>query len=355
MKKLYFYVLTFFAALTTINAQVVLTESNHAPSVGDSYEMYQVDSSLVSPGASGTSAVWTFTTAEYTRTNVLISNTYTTPSSVSSGSLYPSATVVGTAGNVKRFYSSSPSQLSFWGGNFTASSFNVDYYFSTAANHAPYTFVYGQSATSSFTGNAKVGAVTANLTNGTSTVSADGQGTLNLPNRSFSNVLRVKTYTGFDFSVPFPPISGSAKTEQYDYYTSLTELPSTKSVPLFSIVNLTVVITTTSTTTQTSVVTYLNRDYQYVGIKDNVSEISELNIFPNPADNNFNLIFMNENASEVTVELFNTLGQKVQKETYTGTKGLSTQNVDVTKLESGVYFVKVNVGSKSSVKKLTIQ
>ena len=51
----------------------------------------------------------------------------------------------------------------------------------------------------------------------------------------------------------------------------------------------------------------------------------------------------------------NTLGQTIKKENLGSSKGLVNQSIDITNIEAGVYFVKVNVGYKSSVKKITIQ
>ena len=352
MKKLYFTLLSFFAGLTLVNAQL-LTQANHAPVVGDTYQMIQIDSTGINPGLASPSAVWTFTTPN-TRTLTIV-NTYTTPASISSGSLYPSATVVQSNPNLKNFYSSTAAELNFWGGSFTALSQTVDYYFSTPAIHMKYAMAYNTSTTAAFTGSLQSGTNAGGITAGTSTVIADGTGTLNLPGRSFTNVLRINTYTGFAFNVPAFGANGTVKQQTWDYYSTLSNYPSTKLYPLFSIVANTISVTSPLPSTQATTLVLINKDYQYVGITENSSEVAELNMFPNPAGNNFNLVFVNENANDVTVEISNAIGQVVQKENYAGTKGVSAQNVDVAKLQSGVYFVKVNVGNKSSVKKLTIQ
>lgn len=351
MKKLYFIVFLFISGITFLNAQI-LTQTNHAPVAGDSYVMYQQDSLAVSPGASGTSAVWNFTSS--TRTTIAVTNSC----SASTSTLYPVGAIARTTGTAAaNYYTSSASQLDFWGGRFTVLSQNVDYAFSSGAIQASYPMVYNTTATSTFVGSVSSGTNNGTISNGTSTVTVDGQGNLNLPNRSFSNVLRVSIYTGFNFSLPFGFLTatGNIKQQTWDYYSSLTNYPSTKLSPLFSIISNTITVTAPVSSVIATTNVYLNRDYEYVGIAENAAEVAELNVFPNPADNNLNLIFVNENASDVKVEVFNTIGQIVQTEIYTGSKGVSAQNVDVTKLEAGVYFVKVNVGNKSSVKKLTIQ
>jgi hypothetical protein len=355
MKKLYFIALSFFAGLTLTNAQVVLTQTNHAPTAGDMYEMYQIDSTGISPGASGTSAVWNFT-ATPTRTTIMVTNSC----SASTNTMYPVGSVARATGTSSaNYYTSTGTALNFWGGHVQVSVVNADYVFNTPATHAVYAMIYNTSAISSFTGAITSGTNNGTISNGTSTVIADGQGTLNLPNRSFANVLRVNTYTGFDFnlplSFPFPPATGDIKQQTWDYYTSLTEFPSSKINPLYSIIASTITVTSPTNIVQTSTVVMLNRDYEYVGITENSSEVTELNLFPNPANSHFNLIFVNEKAEQVSVEITNALGQNVKKVSLENTKGVVNHNVDITNIEAGVYFVKVNVGSRSSIKKLTIQ
>jgi hypothetical protein len=351
MKKLYFLVLSFFAGLTLTNAQI-LTQSNHAPVAGDAYVMLQQDSLAITPGASGTSAVWNFTSS--TRTTIAITNSCAAGTST----LYPVGSVARTIGTAAaNYYTSSSTELNFWGGKFTALSQNIDYAFNSGAIHASYPMVYNTTATSTFVGSVSSGTNNGTISNGTSTVLVDGQGTLNLPNRSFSNVLRVNTYTGFNFSLPlgFITATGNVKQQSYDYYSNLSTFPSNKLNPLFSIVSNTITVTAPLSTVIASSSVLLNQDYEYVSITENSSEVSELNLFPNPATNNFNLVFVNENAQQVTVEITNALGQLVRKENLANTKGLVNQSVNIAGIEAGVYFVKVNVGEKSSVKKLTIQ
>lgn len=351
MKKLYFIVFSLFAGLTLTKAQI-LTQSNHAPIAGDSYVMYQQDSLTITPGASGTSAVWNFTSS--TRTTIAVTNSC----SAGTNTLYPAGSVARTLGTAAaNYYTSTASQLNFWGGRFTALSQNVDYAFTSGAIHASYPMVYNTTATSTFVGSVSSGTNNGTISNGTSTVLVDGQGNLNLPNRSFSNVLRVNTYTGFDFNLPigFTTAVGNIKQQSWDYYSNLSNFPSTKLNPMFSIVSSTITLTAPIPTVIPSSSVLLNRDYEYVGITENSSEVSELNLFPNPATTNFNLIFVNQNAEQVSVEITNALGQLVRKENLANTKGLVNQSVNIAGIETGVYFVKVNVGSKSSIKKLTIQ
>ncbi len=83
-----------------------------------------------------------------------------------------------------------------------------------------------------------------------------------------------------------------------------------------------------------------------IGLKpDNI--INEFLMFPNPANEQVQIkIPANKNGS--TIEVYNTLGQKVLGKT---TQALET-SVDVTLLQAGTYFVKVKNENGSSTKKL---
>jgi len=353
MKKLYFIALSFFAGLTITNGQVVLTQSNHAPAAGDSYVMYQIDSTGITPGASGSSAVWNFT-ATPSRTTIALTNSC----SPSTNTMYPAGSVARTTGTSSaNYYTSTSSQLNFWGGHIQVSIVNADYVFSTPAIQASYPMVYSTSVTSTFTGNITSGSNNGTLSNGTCTTVVDGQGMLNLPMRSLNSVIRVNTYTGFDFSIMITPFTavGNVKQQTWDYYSPLKDFPSTKLNPMFTIQASTITVTSPTNIVQTSTIVLLNKDYQFVGITENSKEVVELNMFPNPASGNFNLVFVNENASDVTVEITNAIGQVVKKETKPSEKGVVNHSFDITDIKAGVYFVKINVGNKSSIRKLTIQ
>jgi hypothetical protein len=353
MKKIYASFILFFGTLGIANAQVILAQSNHAPVAGDSIQMWQIDSTNVMPGAAGTGAVWNFT-ATPTRTTILIDNAFTT----SSSTLYPSATTVRNNNGSKAYYSSSGTEYDFWGGNFSALSQNIDYYFATPAIQAKYPLAYNtNSATSTFTGNLKFGSSTGTLTSGTSTVIADGEGTLNLPARSFANALRVYNYVGFNYAVPFgfTTATGYVKQETWDYYSNLTEWPFAKSFPLFSIVTATVAVTSPTSVVQTSTLVMLNRDYKLVGISETINESQGLSVYPNPADLNLNIELNNKGSDMISFEIMNSLGQVIRKENLGTQKGNVKYNVNVQDIPAGIYFVKVASGENVSIKKITIQ
>lgn len=345
MKKLYFFVLTFFAGLS-LNAQI-LTQGNNAPAIGDMFRTTDVSTVGVTSGAAGNGVTWDMSAVSI-GTAITINTVVPVPSA--STAAFPSASVAvqNSVTSNYLFYSSSGTDLKLWGGSVTAGTVNVNLNYSSAAVLANYAMAYNSTASNTIAGTFYVPAFSISGTfNGTCSINADGLGTLALPTRTFTNVLRKKVTQELNLSVsPFG--SGTATLVTYEYFA-----PGLDKSSLFTIMTSDAIIPLLGTSSQTLVT--VNSDYQYVGISENTNEITSLNIFPNPASNNFTLAFMNENAENVSVEIVNALGQLVKKEILENTKGLVKQNVNITGIEAGVYFVKTNVGSKSSVKKLTIQ
>ena len=107
-------------------------------------------------------------------------------------------------------------------------------------------------------------------------------------------------------------------------------------------------------TTETVVV--INNNYKTVGITEAGNQtLSNVIVYPNPTKDNINLNFVNENADNASYELVNVLGQTVRTQNIPVVKGETLYNVNLTGIESGIYFIKLNVGSKTSITKITVQ
>ncbi|PRP66351.1 S8 family serine peptidase [Nonlabens agnitus] len=84
-------------------------------------------------------------------------------------------------------------------------------------------------------------------------------------------------------------------------------------------------------------------------------EISGLSIFPNPANEFVNITFdATTVSSKVNVQFYNTLGQMVRNESFNN-NGRFNQQVNISDLGSGVYFVQISDGNLKSTRKLIIK
>ena len=161
---------------------------------------------------------------------------------------------------------------------------------------------------------------------------------------NFSNVLKVTTSTAMTFTTGFG--SGTYSRNNYDYYSALSKYP------LMSISNET--ITGAGSTTETVVT--INNNYKALSITENSANVlNNVSVYPNPAKDNINLNFVNENSENVSYQIVNVIGQNVRQQTIPTTKGETTYNVNLTGIDSGVYFIKLTVGNKTSVNKITVQ
>lgn len=95
-----------------------------------------------------------------------------------------------------------------------------------------------------------------------------------------------------------------------------------------------------------------------VNLFTNVNEVSTINNisisqnYPNPASD-VTMIDVNLNrASNVSVELFNVLGQRVQTQSLHLTSGTHTLSLNVQSLDAGIYFYTVRAGNDVVTKKL---
>ena len=77
---------------------------------------------------------------------------------------------------------------------------------------------------------------------------------------------------------------------------------------------------------------------------------TEVKVFPNPANDFFNVSLNNENHTRINVFVFNAVGQEVIQDTFNA----SSYDVDCSKLGNGVYFVRLEIGNEVVVKKVVL-
>ncbi len=77
--------------------------------------------------------------------------------------------------------------------------------------------------------------------------------------------------------------------------------------------------------------------------------------YPNPFNPSTTIKFSIPQSSNVTLKIFNTLGQEVSTLiNQTMESGVHTINFDASQLNSGIYFYKLDAGSYSEVRKMTL-
>ncbi|MGZ3898740.1 MAG: T9SS type A sorting domain-containing protein [Bacteroidia bacterium] len=325
MKKIYFSLLSVLSVMG-MNAQ--LTQANNAPANGDMYSTFQCDSTNITPGPGGASAVWNYSTIA-THSSIVASYTASTGSSTT----YPSANVAVTANNTNvSYYQSSAANLKYWGGNLTIGGIPATITYTSAAVNAVYPMNLN-SAGGSVTG----GTLNAIGNNGTftgnSTTLLDGTGTLKLPTGTYTNTMRVVTSQTINFTAGFA--TGVVTQVNYDYY-----VPGIKA-PMFTI-STSSLTSNIGAPSQQTVVT--RSTLAPVGLKNNTADFSEVSVYPNPSSSTINFVSANVNAANVTVYDFT--GRTV----LTSAVANGSFTLDVTNYAAGTYFYKITGSDKQVLK-----
>ncbi len=85
-------------------------------------------------------------------------------------------------------------------------------------------------------------------------------------------------------------------------------------------------------------------------------ESSAISLFPNPADNSVQLSASLNEAADVIIEVIDKNGQVVLTKTRSNTtEGVFTETLNLEDMDTGIYFVKLNTGSKKYIEQLVIK
>jgi hypothetical protein len=102
-------------------------------------------------------------------------------------------------------------------------------------------------------------------------------------------------------------------------------------------------------------VSHISYEQIVVGVEENDLAISKLGIHPNPTSGNINVNFELEQSENVTIEVLDLLGKSVSVQNFgTLVSGAQKLNMDLSDLNSGIYFVKINAGNKVTTQKVNV-
>jgi hypothetical protein len=80
---------------------------------------------------------------------------------------------------------------------------------------------------------------------------------------------------------------------------------------------------------------------------EELNEVEDLKIYPNPAQNELNFTLRNYE-SEVTIKIIDNLGKEIQSQRFTNTSNVLNGKMDISDLPSGLYVVSVSDGNRTS-------
>ncbi|MCC6180594.1 MAG: T9SS type A sorting domain-containing protein [Bacteroidia bacterium] len=318
MKKILLSLLSFSAL--TVSAQ--LTQSNHAFVAGDTYSTVPCNTVGISPGAGGAGATWNY--------SVTPSTTVTTnyAASTSTNTAYNPANIFVTAGsNNSSYYLASSTELKYFGGDMVINTFNLNFIYSSPAYYAVYPMSLNTTTTVATSGSVTATAPLAGsgTFSGSCTVLADGTGTLVLPSKTFTDIIRVKTNQ--DIVATISSITATVNTEVYDYYS-----PSASKAPILTI-NTSTINSIMGSSTQTFVTAISN--YSVVGVNENQKSTIELSVYPNPSSTVVN--FETQSQEAYSILAFDVTGRMISNAKFE----LGKAQLNLDNIAKGVYIYQV--------------
>jgi hypothetical protein len=317
-----------------LNAQITLTQANHAPASADTYSTKAVTTTTVSPGAAGSGVTWNL--SAITIGSVVTAYTATNSTNMAYN---PANIVVNDNASQSSYYQSTPSNLNYFGGNIILlTGFPTTITYTSAANYATYPMSFGTNSTSAVIGGSLIVGGSNGTFTGNSKNIADATGTLVLPSITYTNVLRVLVTQTINFAVPgFGVSAGVLNQDTYNYF-----IPSRKS-PILTIVTSTVVAPPVFVTPTTQTVTTIASDYLVTGLTENQSTLSDLSVFPNPSNNYINFTTQNNNA--ISIEVYDLTGKKLETRNFNNGK----VSFETSYLAPGIYIYSIKDATKQTL------
>lgn len=329
------------SALVSVQSFAQFTQSNE-PAIGNTGTMYVLDSSASNMASTtGTGVTWDYTSSfgYYGETKNLAC---VDPSTTSYGSNYSSADkAVDITGFVTSYFSSTASSRNSKGFVFDGGQIAGTVQIVLNTNDEllmNYPFNVSDNLTDNLAGTAMTGIGNYPCT-GTVSASVDGSGTLKLnAATTLTGVLRYKLVDQVSATVPG---LGNVIMDrvQYEYYHF-----ATSNLPVFVHSSLTITMAG-SPTTQNIVLSSVAPD-TYLSVNEQ-SKI-EFGMYPNPANENVTLQGLSGNE---TIQVVDVAGRVVLSTTAKNT----TETINVSELNAGIYSVIVNNNGSIGMKNLVIK
>lgn len=332
MKKIYFllFLITSYCS-TTAEAQT-LTATGCNPTIGEIYN--RVFTGSFNAGSSGTGQTWDISALTGTSSTANIVSVASSPNAAN----HSAANIVFKEGTTYTYMKTSSTAYQFQGTEGPASFIYTD-----LEDILRYPFSYSNSYTDTW----KTTFTSAGYLftrKGTTTVTADGSGTLITANGNITNVLRVHSVQIYSDSADISgtPYIINYNNNQYFWYKDGVHFP------LASTYNL-----TSSASGSTTGGFYTNLA---VGIKENALLYNDVSIIPNPTSGNILLKYSLKKSSNVKISILNIIGEEVYiNQISSESVGDHFINLDLKSLDKGIYFVKIQAELEAITEKLIIQ
>ncbi|MBK8982934.1 MAG: T9SS type A sorting domain-containing protein [Ignavibacteria bacterium] len=341
MNKIIFILLL---SACNIFAQTTLTVVNN-PSQGDLDGNVQCDTTGISEGNSGANQTWDFTVLSRQDSTTLI---FVASGSTPYSQQFPNSNIASTNDSIYfNYMSASASDLLISG--FGGPDLIIQY--TDPQIYLQYPFNYGSSFNDPFEGEFNSSG-TQIFRKGTSAVTGDAWGTINLPDGSYANALRVHyQIITKDSSNPGIAVVSVTNLNSYVWF-----VPG-KKFPVFEIIYSDITINGNLLFTQ-KVVNY-NFYNSPTGIRNISAEIPDgfrlSQNYPNPFNPSTNLEFAIPRSGLVTLKIFDMTGREITTPVNENLNpGKYSYNFNAAGLTSGAYFYTLTANGFSDTKKMIL-
>jgi hypothetical protein len=331
MKTLITYILPFIAPLIVMSQPTINNAEDYIP--GATYYYYDCQTAGVAPGNAGANITWNF--SGLTATSNTVTHSILSPSAVPGSSMFPTANMIEKYSDGRLIYNTKTAGNNFCVGvQDTTSNFTMSFSNSILTCKRPVT--YGTMLVDTFENSFTVSGFNF-VGKGTSTVSGDGYGTLVLPTKTFSNVLRVKV---LQFEKDSMTQFGSVSTSTFVTFMWFDGLNVN---PLLSIDSL---YSTAPGSPDIKTVKYIMNDINTTGIEQYHGQ-NHFNFYPNPVHDELTI----QSDTKAMIEITNSLGETVQQlTTDTRRERIMTENYT-----PGIYTIICKTETSITTYKLVIQ
>jgi hypothetical protein len=321
--KYFLLALLNLSLVTTVIAQSpVLTAANSNPFIGESFTGNGIN--YTNPGSGGVNQTWNFSslTSSSTQTDIIVDATTTT-----NASSFPNASFATyTASNsFYNYFSATSSALSIEGYVYGPPS-NLIIPYSDPQIVLTYPFSMGSTFIDNYSGTYTSGPNTI-IRTGVDTVTADGYGTLILPNGTFTNALRVLVIDNYADTTSLGAPYALFTMTTYNWY-----IPGTH----YQVMSLST-LTSNGGPPLAQFGTYL--DANSIGTSVNDLSDADVNLYPNPASEK---LFVQSKGNIKSLKCIDFSGQTVELKN-------ENNSIDISGLSNGIYFLDIIMENGKSV------
>ncbi|MDP1800597.1 MAG: T9SS type A sorting domain-containing protein [Bacteroidota bacterium] len=312
------FALAILSSSLTVVAQPTLTGANTNPTIGEIFAT-KTTTIGVTPGSAGANQTWNLTgLGAGTSVTVNVVSVASTPSAAS----FPAANTAFYDGTTYA-YATNTSASSLNQGN-TAG--GVLFAYSNPETILSFPVNFNNVSTDSWQCTFTNASITFTRS-GTTTVTADGWGTVTTPANTYSNTMRlhfVQTYT--DVSASF---TITYTNDEYFWYTP----------GIHNAVAATYTVTNSFTTPFTGG-TYLSS--VVTGVNSFAPLAYNISLFPNPASENINVAFTSEESGKAELKIFDVTGKQLQNISEVAIlPGDNRLKINTNELPAGAYFMSI--------------